>query len=88
MPDTAMPNAIADSTSGGRTPRPVASQSASPEAAIATAMLAATKSCAWIMCALACSALMPRWCIEKIPPPIRHADSVSRSGVSGPELVA
>jgi len=59
MPDTAMPKATAERTSGGRPPRPVASQSASPDAAIATAMLAITKGIAWIMCALACSAAMP-----------------------------
>ena len=26
--------------------------------------------------------------MEKMPPPIRHADNVKRRGVNGPELVA
>ena len=42
MPDTAMPNAAADRIKGGRPPRPVASHSARPDAAMAIAMLAAT----------------------------------------------
>ena len=37
-----MPKAMAERISGGRPPRPVASHSANPDAAIAIAMLAAT----------------------------------------------
>ena len=54
-----MPSAAAESSSGGRRSRPSASHSANPEAAMAIAMLAATRASAWSMWALACSALMP-----------------------------
>jgi hypothetical protein len=49
IPETAMPKAIADRTSGERAARPVASQSANADAAMVMAMLAATKAGAWIM---------------------------------------
>jgi len=42
MPAIALPKALADSSSGGRLPRPPASPSASPDAAMAITMLAAT----------------------------------------------
>ena len=42
MPEMATPNATDDRISGGRPPRPVASHSAKPDAAMAIAMLAAT----------------------------------------------
>ena len=55
----AKPSAVADRNSGGRPPRPPASHSASPEAAMPTATLATTNGGAWIIWALAWSAVMP-----------------------------
>jgi hypothetical protein len=43
MPEIAAPSAIAESSKGGRPPRPPASQSARPDAAIAMTTLAMTK---------------------------------------------
>jgi hypothetical protein len=59
MPAMAMPSAVAESSSGGRRRRPPASQSARPEAAMPTATLATTISGACVICALACSAVVP-----------------------------
>jgi hypothetical protein len=59
MPVMAMPNADAESRSGGRRRRGSASHSASAEAPMAMATLAAIQRGSCSRCALACSALMP-----------------------------